>query len=311
MLMEVRSNNPLHKIGDARSLSEVLHRAQTHCRDCRTPSPMVCIERCDVWRVKNEILGLRNIVSKEDHPASMLNAIKNRRRLKILEALYRYPRTLRELQAYLRRGGCHHSRSTILAAYITPLITAGLVRKVGANYRSTIYGRRVHDLLRAFHGSSLPIRSRCYEETVLKELRNEPKKFDELASKVPRQSLSRILLRLRSRNLLAERLRSDNVFYHRVKRYPRMRLSPTEKRVFDSIPQAGIPVRKLSKQVGISRRRTYKYLRRLREKGLVFALKMSRTYQLSPKGREIADLLIEVEGVATSSLKVPIPTIQQ
>jgi predicted transcriptional regulator len=59
--------------------------------------------------------------------------------------------------------------------------------------------------------------------------------------------------------------------------------------------------------VGINIRRTYKYLRRLRDKKLVFALKARRTYELTVQGREILDVLEQIEKIAESSLNVPVP----
>jgi len=115
------------------------------------------------------------------------------------------------------------------------------------------------------------------------------------------------LMRLRARGLLVKSSRTDYVFYHRVKGKPKMKLSPTEKRVFDAIPQAGISVREISKAVGINLRRTFKYLRRLREKKLVFAIRLSRTYELTVQGREIVNILDEMEKLALSSLNVPVP----
>jgi predicted transcriptional regulator len=90
-----------------------------------------------------------------------------------------------------------------------------------------------------------------------------------------------------------------------------MRLSPTEKRVFDAIPQVGIPVHSLSSIAGINLRRTYKYLRKLREKKLVFALKTKRTYELTAQGREILKIIDQIEKLAASSLNMPVPVPQQ
>jgi predicted transcriptional regulator len=118
-------------------------------------------------------------------------------------------------------------------------------------------------------------------------------------------------MRLRAKRLLAERADSHYVFYHRAKGRPKMRLSPTEKRVFDAIPQIGIPAHSLPGIVGINLRRTYKYLRKLREKKLVFALKTKRTYELTAQGREILKIIDQIEKLAASSLNMPVPVPQQ
>jgi len=220
--------------------------------------------------------------------------------------------SLKELQRSLRMGGFRHSQRTIVEAYVKPLIRAGLVSEDGSRFRVTFYGRKVHDVLCARGSlglSPLPIHSCCYEETVLKALA-EPKTFEELAGHVPPKSLSRILMRLKARGLLKKSGGRNYVFYHRARGKPKIRLSPTERRVWEAVPQEGIAVRQLHETVGINLRRTFKYLRRLREKKLVFALKVQRTYELTGLGMEVVGALNEVEKLALSFLNVPVPVAQ-
>jgi sugar-specific transcriptional regulator TrmB len=81
--------------------------------------------------------------------------------------------------------------------------------------------------------------------------------------------------------------------------------------MFRAIPGTGISARALSREIGINLRRTYKYLRRLRSKGLVFALKVPRTYELTQKETETASFLEEVTGLAVMSLKAPLLRLKQ
>jgi len=311
MLLEVGSNQSLNKIDKAKSLTDALDQAESHCKNCKTSSPMVCVERCDVWRVKHEILEIRRVAGESKHTRQLLNAVKNKRRLKILDALCERSCNVEELQRQLREDGFHHSRRTIVEAYLKPLMRVGLVGEDGVRFKATFYGRMVQGLLKE-RGSLglLPIHSCCYEEVVLREL-STPKTFNELATNVPAKSLSRILMRLRVKGLLAKRAHSYYVFYHKAQGKPKTHLSATEKRVFDAIPQTGIAVRSLSRAVGINIRRTYKYLHRLRQKKLVFALKTKRTYELTVQGREIVSTLDNIEKLATSSLKTPLPIPQR
>lgn len=117
MLAEVGSNQPLGKVGTASSLSEAIKQAENRCKDCTTSSPMVCVERCDVWQVKNEIFSVRNIAGEKGHGRRLLNTLKNPRRIKILDALCEQPCALKGLQNYLRQEGFVHSQSTIAVAY--------------------------------------------------------------------------------------------------------------------------------------------------------------------------------------------------
>ena len=308
MLFQSGSNKSVTRITESKSLLEILEQAENHCKDCGTVSPMICVEHCDVWKVKNEVFETRRIVNQEDHAIKLLNILKNERRLKILDALMERPRSLRELQVYLGKLGYQHSRSTIINAYVTPLLATGLVKRERIRYRLTFYGKGFHGILKGvFLRDLLPIHSCCYEEVVLRELKAKPKTFSELAALVPPKSLSRVLTRLRKKRLISKNPRSEYVFYHRIKGRPEARLSPTEKRIFKAIPKAGISARSLSKEVGINLRRTYKYLRRLRDKKLVFALRMRRTYELTQGGTETAQLLDEVARLTMTSLSAPIP----
>ncbi len=314
MLSEIGSNKPIGSIEASSSPSEALKQAENHCRDCKTSSPMVCVERCDIWRVKHEIRSIKQLVDDKHHSQKLLNAVKNPRRVKILDALCEQPRSLRDLQKYLKHERFYHSTSTIRSAYLKPLINAGLVREEASRYRVSLYGRSVHGLLHnSMLGMAFPTHSCCYEETVIRELAKKPKTFDELATSVPKKSLSRVLMRLRRQGLLSITSRGEYVSYCRAKGRLRQKLSPTEKRVYESIPIEGISTRELSEQAKISVRRTYKYLRRLRKKRLVFKVKKPRYYELTDKGNEAAALLYEIKALSASSLNasitVPIPKV--
>jgi len=287
-------------------MQDALKQAENSCKTCKTPSPIVCVERCDIWRLKQEILSTRQKASEKGHVPLLLNAIKNPRRRRLLDMLCEHPSDLAELQARLKKEGFYHSRSTIEAAYVKPLVNAGLIREDGGRFRVTFYGRKVDESLHGVEwGKPLPIHSCCYEEVVVEELAQTPKTFSELAKKVPRKSLSRILMRLRTKGILQlEKIHEDYVFYTKAKGKPKSALSPTEKRILDILPTQGVAARQLSKEAGITLRRTYKYLRRLRERQLVFALKKPRTYKLTDKGQEIAKVLRDVSNLASSTAMV-------
>lgn len=288
-----------------------LEQVENYCRDCKTPSPMVCVERCDIWKVKNETLEISRIVKEAGHTKTLLNAIKNARRLAVIDALQKQPLNIKELQQRLKKSEYNHSRSTITNAYLKPLKKAGLIKEDGMRYRLTFYGRKISEMLQKLdYESPLPTNSCCYEEVVMKELAHKPKTFDELGALVNPKSLSRVLIRLRRRGLIAKNHSGEYVFYHRVEKRRVAGLSPTEKRVFEAIPDEGIPARMLSKEVGITLRRTYKYLRRLKLKKLILKLRVQKTYELTSQGMEIAVALDEIMKLASQSLSVPIPVSQ-
>jgi predicted transcriptional regulator len=275
-------------------LVEILKQADSICQYCAPTSPMICVERCEIWRTRNEFLELNGTLCADDYVYDLLNAVKNDRRRKVLEALSEHPRSLRGLQEYLKDKGYYHSRRTIAGTYVEPLVKAGLIKKDGNKHRLTLYGRKFQDVLSRFDvEDSLPSHSRCYEEIVLRKLKDGPKTYANLVGSVPRNSLSRSIQRLAEEGLVTKSKSSEYVFYLRTKKVPKKRFSPTEKKVYEAIPDVGVSTRELSEKACINLRRTYKYLRRLRKRRLVFTRKMPRTYELTPSGREAANFLEE------------------
>jgi len=255
---------------------------------------MICIERCEIWRTKNEFIEMNGMLCAEDHVHDLLNAAKNDRRQKVMEALSERSRGIKGLQEYLKSKGYYHSQHTIASEYVEPLIKAGLVKRDGAKYRLTLYGQKFRGVLNKFNvNNPLPPRSRCYEEIVLKKLKDGPKSYADLAESLTQKSLSRSLKRLTENGLVTKSKTSEYVFYFRTKKVPKKPFSPTEKKVYEAIPEVGISSGELSERVGINLRRTYKYLRRLRKKRLVFTRKKPRTYELTASGMELANLLEE------------------
>ena len=296
MVFEVNSYQRLFQIvNNNENLAEALKQAENYCQNCKVISPMICIQKCEIWKAKNELLEINKILRESNHPSELFNALKNKRRLRIMNVLSKRTYSIRELQDYLKKNGYYHSKRTIINEYLEPLLKVGLGKKYGNRYSLTLYGRKFHDILSKFNDEKmLPPHSQCYEESILMHLTNEPKSYDELAELVTHKSLSRTLKRLREAGLLTKSQSSNYVFYFKTKKEPNVTFSPTEKKVYEAIPETGISARALSKEAGISIRRTYKYLRRLTKKRLVFTRKRPRTYELTSSGREIAACLEEM-----------------
>lgn len=285
-------------------LFDILTKADAFCISCTPASPMHCIERCEIWRTKNEFIKTNPVFCRDDHIHDLLNAVKNSRRKNIMDALYELPHGTKGLQDFLKSKGYRHSQRTIANQYVEPLMKTGLVESDGARYRLTLYGKKFHDILDLFNAENLlPPHSRCYEEIILKELREAPKSYKDLIESLTQKSLSRSLKRLIENGLVTKSKTPEYIFYFRTKKLPKKAFSPTEKRVYDSIPDVGISARKLSWNVGISIRRIYKYLRRLRKRRLVFTRKKHRTYQLTPDGIRLADFLEETAKLVIDASK--------
>jgi len=305
MVLEIDSSQWLSKIVNNNSeLAEIVKQADSICRYCESISPMICIERCDVWKVKNEFLEMNKMLCRRDHIHDLLNAIKNDRRQKVVEALSERPRSINGLQGYLKSRGYCHSQRTIASEYVGPLVKASLVKRDGDKYRLTLYGQKFLNILNRFNVKNpLPPHSRCYEEILLKKLKDESKSYADLVESVNQKSLSRSLRRLTEGGLVTKSKTPNYVFYFRTKKVAKKALSPTEKKVYESILEGGISARELSKKVGINLRRTYKYLRKLRKSRLVFNRKRPRTYELTPSGMELADFLEETANLVLDASK--------
>lgn len=279
------------------SLAKMVDRAKETCKYCRPLTPITCTTGCDVWNLRNELRKLYAKLGNPDFMKNLLNTLKNRRRLKILEMLQNERHSLVKLQKKLKKQGYHHSQETILTEYINPLAEAGLVKENNDRYHATTLGCEFNSLIGDFCviEELLPPHSECYEEKTIETLSEGSKTYKELKSVIPPKSLSRVLNRLQEANLTTKSNENSYMFYYKTKRNSdQEKLSPTEKRVYRNIPEDGITAQELTDQTDISLRRTYKYLRKLRGKKLVFRRKRPRIYILTSKGSQVAKLLEEV-----------------
>lgn len=305
MVLEINSRQWLSKIVDnSAELVEIMKKADNICQYCEPISPMICIEQCEIWRAKNEFLEMNGVLCRRDHVHNLFNAVKNDRRQKVIEALSERPRSMRGLQAFLKSRGYYHSQRTIASEYVKPLVKAGIVKKDGDKHRLTLYGQKFRDVLNRFNvNNPLPPHSRCYEEIMLKKLKDGPKSYADLVESATQKSLSRSLKRLTENGLVTKSKSPNYVFYFRTKKVPKKAFSPTEKKIYETIPEVGISAHELSWKVDISLRRTYKYLRKLRKRRLAFTRKKPRTYELTPTGMELANFLEETANLVSDASK--------
>ncbi|MGQ9461042.1 MAG: hypothetical protein ACUVRA_07420 [Candidatus Bathyarchaeaceae archaeon] len=305
MILEIKSRQWLSKIANnSAELTEIVKQADSICQYCEPISPMTCIQQCEIWRAKNDFLEMNGTLCANDHVHNLLNAVKNDRRQRIIEALSKHPYSIKGLQEYLKGKGYYHSRHTIASEYVEPLVEVGLVKRDGDKYRLTLYGQKFLDVLNRFNVENpLPPHSHCHEEIVLKKLKDGTKSYAELLESVTQKSLSRSLKRLIENGLVAKSKIPNYIFYFRTRKVPKKPFSPTEKKVYESIPEVGISAHELSEKVGINLRRTYKYLRRLKKRRLVFTRKKPRTYELTPSGMELANFLEETANLVLDASK--------
>jgi predicted transcriptional regulator/DNA-binding HxlR family transcriptional regulator len=274
---------------------------------------LTCITDCNVWKLKNEFRELYGKIRKPDFMAHLLNALKNRRRLQILSMISRGRHSISELQQELKKRGYFHSQKTIVKEYLTPLMNVGLANESQNKYYATSFGCRLNEIAKDLQeiGDILPPHSECYEETTITAISDEPRTYECLNGIIPTKNTARVLRRLQTAGLVETAKEREYVFFFRTQRdLNKERLSPTEKRLYENIPDNGDSARRLAQKTKISLRRMYKYLRRLKGKKMIFARERPKSYALTTEGLRIAstfqrirNLVIEVLAAAMQVVK--------
>ncbi len=282
------------KLENNNDLAGMLKTLDSECRNCAPITPLECINRCQVYKLKNELRKLRETMDNPNYIKELFNVLKNETRIHILKAIANGRYSVNQLQQVLKKTGRIHSQDTISEEYLRPLMAVGLATEMRDEYYATTFGGRLTEMLDYFpeFAEMLPAHSECYEETLLQYLLSGPKTFDEIEMFISGKVASRILKRLRAVGLLETPSERDYIFFFRSKRDPgKESFTTTERRIYDSIPDEGISAGKLAKETGISMRRIYKYLRGLKGKKLVFLRRTPKAYALTCKGEMLASVL--------------------
>src|SRR3989304_4170686 len=236
-------------------LVEMLRTLDSECRNCAPLTPLECITRCNVWKLKNELRQLRETMDNPNFIRDLFNVLKNETRLHILNEIVKGRYSVNQLQQELKKAGYSHSQDTINEEYIRPLIGVGLATEGRNGYYATMFGGRLTELLESFPEfvNVLPPHSECYEETLLSEMLSGPKTFEDIEAFISPKIVSRILKRLKTVGLIETPQERDYVFFFRSKRDPNKEtLSLTERKVYNSISEEGISAKKLAEKTGLS-----------------------------------------------------------
>ena len=281
-------------------LAEMLNTLDAECRNCAPLTPLKCITRCNVWKLKNELRRLREAMNNPNFIKDLFNVLKNETRLHILNAIVKNHYSVNRLQQELKKAGHTHSQDTINEEYLQPLMNVGLATQTRDEYCATMFGGKLTELLEDFPEfvNVLPAHSECYEETLINELRIGPKTFQEVEILISPKIASRVLKRLKTACLIETPKERDYVFFFKSKRDPRKEtLVETERKVYEGLPEEGISAKKLAEKTDLSIRRIYKYLRGLKGKKLVFTRKTPKSYGLTVKGEKLAALLQDLQNL--------------
>jgi DNA-binding HxlR family transcriptional regulator len=233
-------------------------------------------------------------MDKPNFIKELYNVLKNETRFHILKSIVRGRYSVSQIQQELKKTGHSHSQETINEEYLRPLISVGLASEARDEYYATNFGGRLTELIGDFPEfvNILPAHSECHEETLLRSLLEGPKTFEDIQNLVLPKVASRILKRLREVGLIITPEERDYIFFFKSKRDSnKENFTETERKVYDAIYPEGISAGKLAKETGLSIRRTYKYLRGLKGKKLVFIRRTPKLYCLTDKGEKLASLL--------------------
>jgi predicted transcriptional regulator/DNA-binding HxlR family transcriptional regulator len=278
----------------------MLKTLDAECRNCAPITPLECINRCHVYKLKNELRKLRETMNKPNYLKELYNALKNETRLHILKSIVNGRYSVSQLQQELKKTGHSHSQETINEEYLQPLMAVGLATESRDEYYATTFGGRLTELLIEFPEfvEVLPAHSECYEEMLLRALLPGPKTFESIENIISPKIASRILKRLRQVGLIQTPEERDYIFFFKSKRDPNKEaFTVTERKIYEAIPKEGISAGKLAKETELSMRRTYKYLRGLKGKKLVFIRRTPKAYGLTDKGEMLATVLQEVQQI--------------
>ena len=282
------------------TLTGILKSLDAKCSNCAPTTPLECISRCQVYKLKNELRTLREKMDNPDYIKELFNVLKNEIRFNILQTIVNGGCSIGQLHQMLKKTGDSYSQQNLIDEHLIPLIRAGLVTEKRDEYCTTMFGGRLTELLKNFseYVQLLPAHSECHEETVLQSLLSGPKKFEEIEALIPPKSTSRTLKRLRSTGLIETPIERDYVFFFKTIRDPsKETVNASERKVYDALELEGSSVGKLSRNSGLSPRRVYKCLKALKGKKLIFLRKTPKVYALTCKGEMLAWLLQEIQQV--------------
>ena len=195
-------------------LSETSKSLQAQCRNCTPITPIYCITRCKVYRLKNELRTVHLAMNNPNYENELFNVIKNDVRFHILQTIEHGRYLANKLQKELTKTGHRISKHNICDEYLRPLIAIGLAAEERNEYYLTTFGGRVAEVLGGlpFFAESLPDRSEGYEEALLQSLLSGPKTFEDIKSSILPRTISRTLKRLRSAGLIKTRVERLHIF---------------------------------------------------------------------------------------------------
>jgi DNA-binding transcriptional ArsR family regulator len=260
------------------------------CRTCFVTNPMACREICDIWKLKQEYLGLKKEISEKPDASTVMATVTDHANMKILQVLSAGPSDLENLKAKLWSS----KTTTEFGRSIEALLKAGLMHVEGERCYITPAGCKTLNTLEEYGPLELE-KIDTLNEKVIRMLAQGVATIDELSKEIPRTELTKTIEQLRIYGMVTKTSGRNQVLYFATKRRPTRRLAPAEMAIFKTLPKQGISAQELSKKLDLTLPSVYRYLRLLRYKRHVVQRKQSETFELTSTGSQIADALKKVE----------------
>ncbi len=288
------------RIKNNHDLSETSKSLTAECRNCTPITPIYCITRCKVYRLKNELRTVHIAMNHPNYQNELFNVLKNETRLYLLQTIANGRHKANKLQQELTKTGHRISQHNIIEEYLHPLMAIGLAAEERNEYYATTFGSRIAEMLRGVPelAKSLPSRSEGYEEALLQSLLSGSKTFEDIKSLILPKTISRTLKRLRTAGLIKTRVKKDYIFFFKSRRDSKKEaFTASERKIYNAIDLNGISAGMIAKKTGFSMRRTYKSLRSLKGKKLIFTRRMPKDYGLTSKGTKVASVLQKLQQI--------------
>ena len=228
----------IQKTNNYSDLSETSKSLEAKCRNCTPITPIYCITRCKVYRLKNELRTVHVTMNHPNYINELFNVLKNDARLHLLRAIANGRYRLNKLQQELKKTGHRISQHNIREEYLHPLMVIGLAAEERNEYYTTTFGSHIAELLRGLpeFAESLPARSEGYEEALLQSLLSGPKTFEDIKVLIMPKTVSRTLKRLRSAGLIKTKAKRDYIFFFKSRRDPKKEtLTAAGQKIYNAI----------------------------------------------------------------------------
>ncbi|MGE5533554.1 MAG: hypothetical protein ACM3UN_04320 [Bacillota bacterium] len=299
---------PIRKNETTSDLSGKITLLNAQCRNCKPITPFQCLSGCRMYTLKSELRQLWEAIDNPNYIKELFNAIKNVKRLHVMQVLANDTFSLSVLQQNLKKAGYSYRQDLLSEECLPALKDVGLVSTVRDGYRATTLGVSLTRLIGAFleFADRLPSHSECYEEALLQSLLSGPKTFEDIEALIAPKNVSRTLKRLSTTSLIETPSARAYIFFFKTIRDPdKETLTDTERKTYDVIAnqkQLGIAAGDLAKQTGLILRRIYKIIKALKGKKLVFLRRTPKTYALTAEGKKLALILQELEQTVEDTL---------